>query len=87
MEKYITCGVQQEIPLWLQWLMWEMIDELPVAKDYLQIFNLSAYHGKQRVVHKQEQPTYEKEYLFFADEIITGKIYVIDGVMMLSEEY
>lgn len=87
MIKYVTCGIQREIPLWLQWLMWKMIDELPVTKDYLQIFKLSAYDGKQRVLHKQEQPEYEKEYLFFTDEIITDTVYVIDGVMMLSEEY
>lgn len=64
MTKYITCGVQQEIPSWLQWLMWKMIDELPVTKDYLQIFKLSAYNGKQRVLHKQEQPEYERNICF-----------------------
>ena len=40
--KYITCGVQSEIPDALMVLMWQMIAAMQTAqKDYLQVFTLT----------------------------------------------
>jgi len=40
-QKYITKGIQSEIPPWLQNFMWHSIDTMDVeSKDYLQVFSL-----------------------------------------------
>ena len=58
--------------------MWEMIQDLPADKDYLQVFSLSEKDGKQRIIHTQEEPEYEKEYVLNITPITTGKVFVID---------
>lgn len=90
--RYITRGIETTVPLWIQNLAWYAIDTMEVeTKDYLQIFTLSAENGKEKIVHIQEQPTYEKEYTVDTDEPITVKIFVIDDVdhstMLLASEY
>jgi len=93
--RYLTRGVDNEIPLALQIFMWERIDELPEPRDYLQIFELSeTATGMQKTVHKQEQPEYKVEYVIteeLASKAVTAKIFVIDDgdhcTMLLAEEY
>ena len=62
-------------------------------KDYFQVFRLSKYDGKQRIVHEQEVPEYKKIHdipLCNAAPVI-GKIYVIDSntysTMLFADEY
>ena len=90
-QKFITRGVSEEIPVSLQLLMWEMIHNLPVDKDYLQVFSLSGKDGKQRIIHTQEEPEYEKEYVLNINPITTGKVFVIDdkthSTMLMNYEY
>ncbi|MBQ8808054.1 MAG: hypothetical protein IJZ81_01955 [Clostridia bacterium] len=45
-QKFITKGVSENIPIPLQMLMWEMIQDLPADKDYLQVLSLSEKDGK-----------------------------------------
>lgn len=89
--RYLTRGVQTEIPLELQIFMWECIDNLPEPKDYLQVFNLSDVGNMQRITHTSENPEYKMEYLTPSDAPITQKVYVIDdgdhSTMLLAEEY
>lgn len=90
--RYATRGINAEIPLALQLILWKMIDEMEVArKDYLQVFILSSENSEQKIVHKQEQPDYRKEYVFSSDCLIDTKIFVIDdgdhSTMLLAEEY
>lgn len=96
-DKYITKGIQSEVPAWMQEFMWQTIDRMDVsAKDYLQVFRLTQSDRSgvsvQRVVHSQEDPLYKKEYFFpeLAD-IIEAKVFVIDDsthcTMLLAEEY
>ena len=89
--RYLTRGVQTEIPLELQIFMWECIDNLPEPKDYLQVFNLSDIGNIQRITHTSEEPEYKMEYLIASDTPITAKVYVIDdgdhSTMLLAEEY
>ncbi len=90
--RYITRGVDCTIPLWIQNLLWRTIDTMEVeTKDYLQVFTLSAFDGKQKLIHIQEQPTYQHEYLFDSACPITAKLFVIDdethSTMLLAEEY
>ena len=91
-QRYVTSGISSGVPLLMQIILWGLIDAMEVAeKDYLQIFRLSAENGKQKIIHRQEQPEYSKEYLFPSEEPITAKIFVIDDethtTMLLAEEY
>ena len=93
--RYLTRGVDNEIPLALQIFLWERIDALPEKRDYLQVFELSeSATGMQKIVHKQEKPEYRVEYVIteeHAPKAITAKIFVIDDgehcTMLLAEEY
>ena len=71
--------------------MRELIIQMPVDKDYLQVFSLSEKDGKQLIVHTQEEPEYEKEYVLNINPITTGKVFVIDdkmhSTMLMNYEY
>ena len=64
---------------------------MPVDKDYLQVFSLSEYNGKQRIIHTQEIPEYKKEYVLNISKTVTAKVFVIDdethSTMLLANEY
>ena len=90
--RYLTKGVQTEIPFELQILMWGCIDSLPQERDYFQVFELEIINCIQRIHHFSEQPEYSMEYLIpTIANPITAKIYVIDdgehSTMLLAEEY
>ena len=90
--RFITRGVDSEINLLLQIFMWQCIDTMPLIKDYLQVFRLTAENGKQKVIHSQEEPEYKREYLINSDApVFIGKVFVIDdethSTMLLAEEY
>ena len=77
-QRYLTRGVQTEIPFDLQMFMWYLIDHLPEPKDYLQVFRLSVSDdGTQRVVHEQEEPEYRKEYDIQVDKVYFDSSYNI----------
>ena len=90
-KRYLTKGVQSEIPLELQLFMWGCIDRLPEERDYFQVFKLENLNGIQKIIHFSEQPKYRREYLIPADNLITAKVYIIDSdtysIMLLAEEY
>ena len=96
--RYMTKGISSEIPFYLQNVMWLMIESMEIEKkDYLQIFELSktVADGKvfQKIIHRQEQPEYEKSVTVLVNEedIVEKKVYIIDDVsyctMLLAEEY
>ena len=89
--RYLTRGVQTEIPFELQFFMWELIDQLSEPKDYFQVFKLTVQNGKQHISHESEQPEYHKEYDIETSNPVAAKIYVIDDdthcTMLLAEEY
>ena len=90
--RYLTRGVQADIPFELQLFMWACIDALPSKRDYFQVFELSSVNNSfQRIHHFSEQPEYSMEYLIPAKTFITAKVYVIDdgdhSTMLLADEY
>lgn len=89
--RYLTKGVNQSVPLELQIFMWKCIDELPIEKDYLQVFNLSVKDGIQIIQHKQEVLKYQNTYSVLVSNPVDAKIFVIDdgeySIMLLAEEY
>lgn len=91
-KRYLTKGVQEDIPFELQIFMWECIDRLPEERDYFQVFELDNIDGIQRIHHFSEQPEYSMEYLLSTvTNPVTAKVYVIDdgdhSTMLLAEEY
>ena len=88
--RYITKGVQSEIPAGLQFFMWSCISAVP-EPDYLQIFMLEADNEKQKIVHEQEIPEFRREYHLPSENPINAKVYIIDdndhSTMLLAEEY
>ena len=89
--RYLTKGVNSQIPKDLQLALWAMIDLNEGEKDYLQVFNIECRKGCTVINHSQEVPAYEKVFHFTFDLGFTGKIYVIDdgdhSTMLLAEEY
>lgn len=90
--RLLTKGVDEQVSPLLQILLWHFIDNMPLPKDYLQIFKLTNENGHQKITHIQEEPEYKREYLVKTDTpTFIGKIYVIDdethSKMLLAEEY
>ena len=89
--RYLTRGVDAEIPLYLQMFLWAAVDNMPQPKDYLQVFQLSEENGLQIVHHTSEQPQFEMTYIVEAQKPVTVKVYIIDdsehSTMLLAEEY
>ena len=90
--RYLTLGVDAEIPIELQLFMWESLNDIPEPKDYFQVFRLFSLNGIQCIEHEQEQPPFKREYLLPTIEtLITAKVYIIDdgdnSTMLLAEEY
>lgn len=50
-QRYLTKGVQADIPFELQIFMWGCIDRLPEERDYFQIFKLDNLDGIQRIAY------------------------------------
>ena len=79
------------MPPLLQIIMWELIKQMPVDKDYLQVFSLSVKDGIQRIKHTQEVPEYSEEYVIYIENPVTQKVFVIDdkthSTMILANEY
>ncbi|WP_343102057.1 DUF960 family protein [Romboutsia sp. MSSM.1001216sp_RTP31141st1_G3_RTP31141_220114] len=92
-QRYLTREVAEKVPVEIQLLMWNMIEELKVKKDYLQVFQLKE-QGQQMlgIKHKQEIPEFTQTILIKNIGIKKEmKIYVIDSgdysTMMFSHEY
>lgn len=95
--RYITRGIQAEIPAFTTMILWEMIEtarqEVPL--DYLQVFRLYPAHEQgvtmQKVIHTQEQPPYRKTLCFPCENPVRAKIFCIDdethSTMLLADEY
>ena len=90
-DRYLTRGVDAEIPIALQIFLWDAVDNMPQPKDYLQVFRLSEENGLQIVHHTSEQPQFEMMYYIVeAEKPVTAKVYIMDDgehcTMLLAEE-
>ena len=91
-QKYCTRGINNEVPMELQLVMWELVETIPVARDYLQIFEVITNTTSTTIFYKQEVPEYEATYDIKITLKKDVKVYVIiDGngiaTMMLTDEY
>ena len=92
--RYVTRGVNEDVDIRIQMIIWSMIDKLKyegdVELDYLQVFKLRKEGNNVVINQSQEVPKYsctceiELEDVQLYDEI---KVYVIDngteGITML----
>ncbi len=96
--RYVTRGVNEEVDIRLQIIMWSMIDKLNdeenIELDYLQVFKIRKEGNKVVINQSQEVPEYSCTYEIELEDIQIDdgiKIYVIDSVeystMLLSSEY
>ncbi|CAM2873426.1 DUF960 domain-containing protein [Hathewaya histolytica] len=96
--RYVTRGVNEEIDIRLQLIMWSMVDKLKnernVELDYLQVFKLRKEDNKIVIKQSQEVPEYSYTYEIELEDIQIDyeiKIYVIDSgeysTMLLPSEY
>ena len=89
--RYLTCGVDNAIPMELQLFLWNCVDGLPEPRDHLQVFDLKQVGCLQCITHRSEEPEYHMEYLLPSDSPITEKLYIIDdgdhSTMLLANEY
>ena len=91
--RYMTKDIAENLPVEIAILIWELIDNLTIEKDYLQVFEINPIGlGVVEIVHKQEVPKYEVS-VYIQNDLIKDKlkIYVIDSIeystMMFSNEY
>lgn len=91
--RYMTKVIAENLPIEIAILLWDLIDNLTIEKDYLQIFEINPIGlGVVEIVHKQEVPEYEAS-VYIQNDLIKDKvkIYVIDSIeystMMFSNEY
>ncbi len=95
--RYITRGINEELDLRLQLILWNMIDNLKEEGkelDYLQVFKVRKHEEKIMIEHSQEVPKYKENYVLDLNNIEINeiiKVFVIDSedysTMMLAEEY
>lgn len=97
-QRHLTKGINANIGIDLQMLMWAMIDSQKSQgkkMDYLQVFELSRVRMDdklvQKVIQKQEVPLRKEEGLYTIEEPVSIKVWIIDSgaycMMLLPEEY
>ena len=96
--KYATRGIANEINIFLQIILWDLIEQKKQRHeplDYLQIFELSTTairgYDRQKIIHRQEQPPFSRTHYYDIPETYQGKIWVIDSgeyvTMLFPHEY
>ena len=95
---YVTWGVNEEVDIRLQLIMWSMIDKLNdegnVELDYLLVFKLRKEGNKIVINQSQEVPEYSCTYEIEIEDVQIDdeiKVYVIDSgeysTMLFPSEY
>ena len=96
--RYVTRGVNEEVDVRLQLIMWSMIDKLKdegnVELDYLQVFRIRKEGNKIVISQSQEVPEYSCTYEIEIEDVQLDdeiKMYVIDSgeysTMLFPSEY
>ena len=103
MNKYITRGIANSLPISLQKQLWQLVSEREngqskelEAIDYFHIFQFNMHNDQLCIKHKQERPEYIKTHKAnYSKAININKVYIIREddvdlsyyVMLLPEEY
>lgn len=98
-KRHLTRGISNEVPVEIQVLMWDCIDDLvksDTSTDYLQVFDISVtVKGTLKVKHHQENPSFERELELKSNDkyylLDKKRIFVIDDIthstMLFASEY
>lgn len=103
MNKYITRGIANSLPISLQKQLWQLVSKSEneqskelEAIDYFHIFQFNMHNDQLYIKHKQERPEYIKTHKSnYSKAININKVYIIREddvdlsyyVMLLPEEY
>lgn len=98
-KRYITRGINAKVPLSIQIIIWQMIDDLRMTKkniDYLQKFKVESSDRYLKIVQSSSEPKFENTFEFPLGSVETGEnkhfytVWVLDdgeqSVMMFPEE-
>lgn len=92
--RYMTKGIADSIDFGLQVLLWNLIDELEIEKDYLQVFQIRGTGKSCIIEHSQEVPEYKRVYEYPGTIMELGEevtIFAIDdgnnSTMLFADEY
>ena len=80
MKRYLTHGINEQIPINIQLFCWQCYDAAKVTGnyDYLQVFELKQLDEQtQQVEHRQEVPEYKQIYYLKSTNPINQKIFII----------
>ena len=84
--RYVTRGVNEDVDIRLQLMIWSMLDKLKdegnVELDYLQVFKIRKEGNKVVINQSQEVPEYSCTYEIELEDIQIDdkiKLYVIDN--------
>ena len=103
MNRYITRGIDNNLPIILQQQLWKLVAQREneqskelEAIDYFHIFQFNMHNDQLYIKHKQERPEYVKIHKAnYSKAINMNKVYIIREddvdlsyyVMLLPEEY
>ena len=92
MNRYLTRGVSNLIPLPVQLYLWLLYDQLPKGeRDWLQIFRITPEENHLNISHEQEVPEYKRVHQICGVPSFSAKVYIIDDrdheTMLLADEY
>ncbi|WP_286230282.1 DUF960 family protein [Neobacillus mesonae] len=82
--RLVTRSVESEVPIAIQVLIWNFIDELRKKRqsemDYLQVFQLTVQDGVQEIINTQEEPLKEDSIKVTLPKnlMLTTRIWIID---------
>ena len=98
-----TRTIAKTVDIRIQMFLWDLINKMDGEIDYFQIFEIEENKDNIRIIHKQEEPEYEKEYILNNEYILKSyyandsneeferTIYAIDNgeyaTMLYAEEY
>lgn len=63
----MTRSIDETVHAEIQMILWRLIEEQGnkgMKLDYLQVFELTVADGRQRIVHRQEEPERKSEWLY-----------------------
>lgn len=97
--RYVTCGINENLPDEIQMMLWLSIDSLRITDndklDYLQVFSFRRLGDTFEITHKQEEPdmvhTHHTKYKDEYENLLSEKVFVIDdgdhSTMLFAYEY
>ncbi|MBS4212436.1 DUF960 family protein [Neobacillus rhizophilus] len=95
--RFVTRSVDSEVPIEIQVLIWDFIDELKEKRqsemDYLQVFQLTIQDGVQVIINTQEEPLKEDciKVTVPKNKMLSTRIWVMDdgnySTMLFPSDY